>query len=130
MEPYGSSCGAGVLLSLHCTDGFERLFIPCPNDRHFFSPGITEAFVHAVLDERGLRISNIFMLISAALHMFISVVLINAGGAVGLVMADGINMVTRITFSLWLADGLRSFGNFKFLLGASRSISKTVEVLV
>ena len=56
-----------------------------------------------MLDEKGLRNSNIFMLLATLMHMAMSMVLVNAKGAVGLVMADGINMISRIGFSLWLA---------------------------
>lgn len=41
------------------------------------------------------------MLLSVGLHVLFSILLIQFGGAVGLVTADGLNMLIRIAFSFW-----------------------------
>eukprot|EP00210_Caulerpa_lentillifera_P005408 g5170.t1 len=68
----------------------------CPYIALMAINGTTEAFVHAVMDERGLTQSNVFMLISAALHMILSGLLVSINGSIGLVCADCCNMIIRI----------------------------------
>jgi hypothetical protein len=63
--------------------------------------GITEAFVHAVLEPSALKAANALLVVFTAAHVLCSVVLVKAGGAAGLVLADTINMSLRIAFSLW-----------------------------
>lgn len=63
--------------------------------------GITEAFVHAVLDERALKAANALLVVCAAAHVACSVVLVQLAGALGLVAADTLNMGLRIAYSLW-----------------------------
>lgn len=63
--------------------------------------GIGEAFVHAVLDARGLSASNGLLLAFAGAHLAACVGLVGRHGALGLVAADGINMVLRIAYSAW-----------------------------
>jgi hypothetical protein len=63
--------------------------------------GVTEAFVHAVLDQAGLALSNLLMVAFTAIHLVACWVLINQMGTVGLVAADAINMCLRIGLSLW-----------------------------
>ncbi|KAG2427588.1 hypothetical protein HXX76_012242 [Chlamydomonas incerta] len=63
--------------------------------------GIGEAFVHAVLDARGLQASNALLLLFTAVHLAACVGLVGRLGALGLVAADGANMVLRIAYSAW-----------------------------
>ncbi|GIL92754.1 hypothetical protein Vretimale_11741 [Volvox reticuliferus] len=63
--------------------------------------GIGEAFVHAVLDARGLQQSNALLLVFSGAHLGVCVVLVRQYGALGLVAADGANMVLRISYSAW-----------------------------
>ncbi|KAG2486826.1 hypothetical protein HYH03_014509 [Edaphochlamys debaryana] len=63
--------------------------------------GMAEAFVHAVLDARGLRASNAVLAAASGLHLAACVGLVGRAGALGLVAADGINMVVRIAYSAW-----------------------------
>ncbi|KAG2446862.1 hypothetical protein HYH02_008019 [Chlamydomonas schloesseri] len=63
--------------------------------------GIGEAFVHAVLDARGLQASNALLLLFAGAHMGACVALVGRLGALGLVAADGANMLLRIAYSAW-----------------------------
>ncbi|WIA16227.1 hypothetical protein OEZ85_012938 [Tetradesmus obliquus] len=63
--------------------------------------GITEAFVHAVLEPSALKAANALLVVFTAAHVLCSIVLVKAGGAAGLVLADTVNMSLRIAFSLW-----------------------------
>ncbi|GIL64160.1 hypothetical protein Vafri_18121 [Volvox africanus] len=63
--------------------------------------GIGEAFVHAVLDARGLQQSNALLLVFSAVHLGVCVALVRQYGALGLVAADSANMVLRISYSAW-----------------------------
>lgn len=65
-----------------------------------FCEGITEAFVHATMDEKGLTQSNVFMLVSAGMHMFMSILMVSINGSIGLVWADCCNMIIRIVYSI------------------------------
>jgi hypothetical protein len=64
-------------------------------------PGITEAFVHAVLDEAALKAANALLVLFTAAHIACSVALVQLGGAAGLVAADTLTMALRIAYSLW-----------------------------
>ena len=65
--------------------------------------GTLEAFVHAVADQRGLHRANIALVIISILHMALSVGAVKAAGAAGLLIADAVNMVLRITYCLMFA---------------------------
>jgi hypothetical protein len=80
--------------------------------------GITEAFVHAVLDAAALQRANLVLVALSATHVAASLALVSAGGAVGLVAADGLNMALRIAYSLWCARRRRAKGGDK--LAAAR----------
>lgn len=70
--------------------------------RHGRCPaGITESFVHAVLEPAALRAANALLVVFTASHVVASVVLVQLGGAAGLVAADGLNAALRIAYSLW-----------------------------
>ena len=68
---------------------------------HSSLAGVTEAFVHAVLDARGIQQTNALLVAFSLIHLVASVVCINLAGAVGLVLADSINMILRISCSFW-----------------------------
>lgn len=63
-------------------------------------PGITEAFVHAVLDPSALSAANAMLVVFTVAHVVTSVVMVKLGGAAGLVLADAFNMLLRIAYSL------------------------------
>jgi hypothetical protein len=65
------------------------------------APGITEAFVHAVLDAAALQRANAALVVLGMAHAAASFALVSAGGALGLVAADALNMCLRIAYSLW-----------------------------
>lgn len=57
--------------------------------------------MHAVLDQAGLALSNLLMVVFTAVHLLACWVLITHLGTVGLVAADAINMCLRIALSFW-----------------------------
>eukprot|EP00798_Chlamydomonas_sp_ICE-L_P020931 gene20931-27781_t len=63
--------------------------------------GVTEAFVHAVLDKKGLHQTNMALIAISILHIASSALAVTYGGAVGLVAADAVNMGVRVTMSMW-----------------------------
>ena len=62
--------------------------------------GTLEAFVHSVADEHQLHASNVALVGFTATHVALSVGAVRAGGACGLVLADGANMLLRIAYCL------------------------------
>lgn len=62
--------------------------------------GITEAFVHAVMDPSALTAANAMLVVFTAAHIASSLLLVKLGGAAGLVLADTISMLLRIAYSL------------------------------
>ncbi|KAG1680360.1 hypothetical protein FOA52_015451 [Chlamydomonas sp. UWO 241] len=76
--------------------------------------GVTEAFVHAVLDARGLSQINALLVAFAVVHVAASAGAVSAAGAVGLVAADAANMALRIVSSLWyIRRQFRSLPSFR-----------------
>lgn len=63
--------------------------------------GVTEAFIHAVLDSKGLQQTNYLLVLFSAAHIAASVFCIRKFGASGLILADGVSMVIRISTSLF-----------------------------
>lgn len=57
--------------------------------------------MHAVLDQRGLQANNLLLLAFSGAHMAATWVLVRQAGAVGLVLADAVNMLLRIAYSAW-----------------------------
>lgn len=57
--------------------------------------------MHAVLDPAALKAANALLVVFTVAHVLCSVVLVKLGGAAGLVLADTINMLLRIPYSLW-----------------------------
>ena len=57
--------------------------------------------MHAVLDPAALRAANALLVVFAVSHVVASAVMVQLGGAAGLVAADALNMALRITYSLW-----------------------------
>lgn len=65
------------------------------------TPGVTEAFTHAVLDHGALAASNLMMVAFTAFHVAACFVLVSAWGNRGLILADGLTMLLRICLSFW-----------------------------
>ncbi|KAI3935726.1 hypothetical protein MKX01_032910 [Papaver californicum] len=61
--------------------------------------GTSEAFLHAVASEDQLKRSNDSLLIFSGIYVVLNVVLIQSAGAVGLILANSLNMILRISYS-------------------------------
>ncbi|KAF0906641.1 hypothetical protein E2562_012222 [Oryza meyeriana var. granulata] len=75
--------------------------------------GTSEAFLHAVANEDKLKQSNDMLLLFSAIYIVLNVVLIKSAGAVGLIAANSINMLLRITYSAAFIKGYFK-GSFSF----------------
>lgn len=62
--------------------------------------GTTEAFLHAVGSNRQLLWSNASLVIFSVIYVSLNVILVKSAGVVGLVLANSINMMLRITYSV------------------------------
>ncbi|KAK7851690.1 protein rft1 like protein [Quercus suber] len=61
--------------------------------------GTSEAFLHAVATENQLKRSNDSLLVFSVIYIVLNVLLIRSAGAVGLILANSLNMVLRIIYS-------------------------------
>ncbi|CAM0957342.1 unnamed protein product [Alopecurus aequalis] len=61
--------------------------------------GTSEAFLHSVANENQLKQSNDMLLLFSAIYIVLNVVFIKSAGAVGLIAANSVNMLLRITYS-------------------------------
>ncbi|XP_010486630.1 PREDICTED: protein RFT1 homolog [Camelina sativa] len=61
--------------------------------------GTSEAFLHAVGKENQLKRSNNMLLVFSLIYIILNVLLIRTLGAVGLILANSMNMILRITCS-------------------------------
>ncbi|KAJ7010973.1 lipid transporter [Populus alba x Populus x berolinensis] len=61
--------------------------------------GTSEAFLHAVATESQLKRSNDSLLVFSLIYVVMNVLLIKSAGAVGLILANSLNMILRIIYS-------------------------------
>ncbi|KAI3881946.1 hypothetical protein MKX03_029548 [Papaver bracteatum] len=61
--------------------------------------GTSEAFLHAVASEDQLKRSNDSLVIFSGIYLVLNIVLIRSAGAVGLILANSLNMILRISYS-------------------------------
>ncbi|KAK9293226.1 hypothetical protein L1049_021216 [Liquidambar formosana] len=61
--------------------------------------GTSEAFLHAVATENQLKRSNDSLLVFSLIYLVLNVLLIRSVGAVGLIVANSLNMILRIIYS-------------------------------
>ncbi|PSS33187.1 hypothetical protein CEY00_Acc03573 [Actinidia chinensis var. chinensis] len=61
--------------------------------------GTSEAFLHAVATENQLKHSNDSLLVFSLIYLVLNVLLIRSAGAVGLILANSLNMILRIIYS-------------------------------
>lgn len=75
--------------------------------------GTSESFLHAVANENQLNQSNNMLLLFSVIYIILNVALIKSAGAAGLIAANSINMVLRITYS---ATFIKNYfeGSFSF----------------
>nr|XP_023908109.1 protein RFT1 homolog isoform X3 [Quercus suber] len=67
--------------------------------KHQQPSGTSEAFLHAVATENQLKRSNDSLLVFSVIYIVLNVLLILSAGAVGLILANSLNMVLRIIYS-------------------------------
>ncbi|XP_044358806.1 protein RFT1 homolog [Triticum aestivum] len=61
--------------------------------------GTSEAFLHSVANESQLKQSNNMLLLFSAIYTVLNVAFIKSAGAVGLIAANSVNMLLRISYS-------------------------------
>ncbi|CAN1180466.1 Protein RFT1 homolog [Linum perenne] len=61
--------------------------------------GTSEAFLHAVATENQIKRSNDSLLLFSIIYVVLNVLLIRSAGAVGLILANSLNMTMRIIYS-------------------------------
>ncbi|KAG7601525.1 hypothetical protein AtNW77_Chr5g0091141 [Arabidopsis thaliana] len=61
--------------------------------------GTSEAFLHAVGTKNELERSNDMLLIFSLIYVALNILLIRSAGAIGLIMANSLNMIFRIIYS-------------------------------
>ncbi|XP_014493945.1 protein RFT1 homolog [Vigna radiata var. radiata] len=77
--------------------------------------GTSEAFMHAVATESQLKRSNDSLLIFSLIYIILNVLLIRLAGAVGLIMANSLNMTLRILYSaIFIKKYFQGSSSFSF----------------
>ncbi|CAI0404533.1 unnamed protein product [Linum tenue] len=67
--------------------------------------GTSEAFLHAVATENQIKRSNDSLLLFSVIYVVLNVLLIQSAGAVGLILANSLNMTMRIIYSAVFIKG-------------------------
>lgn len=76
--------------------------------------GTSEAFLHAVANESQLKKSNDSLLLFSLIYVMLNFLLIRSSGVVGLIFANSINMILRITYSAIFIKGYFKNSSFSF----------------
>ncbi|WOL10331.1 hypothetical protein Cni_G19086 [Canna indica] len=76
--------------------------------------GTSEAFLHAVADERQIKRSNDSLLAFSGIYVALNVILIRYAGAVGLIAANSTNMILRIIYSAVFINSYFQVSSFSF----------------
>ncbi|XP_054814813.1 uncharacterized protein LOC129315253 isoform X2 [Prosopis cineraria] len=77
--------------------------------------GTSEAFLHAVASESQLKRSNDSLLVFSLIYIILNVVLIRLAGAVGLIVANAVNMALRILYSaIFIKHYFQGSSSFSF----------------
>ncbi|GMJ00174.1 hypothetical protein like AT5G07630 [Hibiscus trionum] len=77
--------------------------------------GTSEAFLHAVATENQLKRSNDYLLVFSLIYVALNVLLIRSAGAVGLILANSLNMVFRIIYSaIFIKHFFQESSSFSF----------------
>ncbi|ONH99505.1 hypothetical protein PRUPE_6G033300 [Prunus persica] len=77
--------------------------------------GTSESFLHAVAKEKQLVQSNLSTFMFAIIHVVLNILLINSAGAVGLILANSINMILRIAYSgVFIKQYFQDSSSFSF----------------
>ncbi|KAL8514820.1 hypothetical protein ACS0TY_013783 [Phlomoides rotata] len=76
--------------------------------------GTSEAFLHAVATENQLKQSNDSLLIFSVIYLVLNVLLIRSAGAIGLILANSLNMIFRIIYSAVFIRNFFKGSSFSF----------------
>ncbi|KAJ4708767.1 Protein RFT1-like [Melia azedarach] len=77
--------------------------------------GTSEAFLHAVATEDELKRSNDSLLVFSVIYVVMNVILIQSAGAVGLILANSLNMTLRIIYSaIFIKHYFQDSSSFSF----------------
>ncbi|XP_057456987.1 uncharacterized protein LOC130747946 [Lotus japonicus] len=77
--------------------------------------GTSEAFMHAVATESQLKRSNDSLLVFSLIYIALNVLLIKLSGAVGLIIANSLNMTLRILYSaIFIKNYFKGSSSFSF----------------
>ncbi|EXC13931.1 Protein RFT1-like protein [Morus notabilis] len=77
--------------------------------------GTSEAFLHAVADENQIKRSNDSLFVFSLIYLVMNITLIRSAGAVGLIVANSLNMILRILYSgLFIKRFFRDSRAFSF----------------
>ncbi|RAL52633.1 unnamed protein product [Cuscuta campestris] len=77
--------------------------------------GTSEAFLHAVASETELKRSNDSLLVFSLIYLVMNVSLIRSAGAIGLVLANSLNMIFRIVYSaVFIKKFFKESSSFSF----------------
>ncbi|XP_038709681.1 protein RFT1 homolog isoform X2 [Tripterygium wilfordii] len=77
--------------------------------------GTSEAFLHAVATENQIKRSNDSLLVFSLIYLVMNVLLIRSAGAVGLIIANALNMVLRIIYSaIFIKNYFQESSTFSF----------------
>nr|GLL39383.1 protein RFT1 homolog [Ipomoea trifida] len=76
--------------------------------------GTSEAFLHAVANENQLKRSNDSLLVFSLIYLVLNVLLIRSAGAVGLILANSLNMIFRIIYSALFIKNYFQDSSFSF----------------
>ncbi|KAG2714176.1 hypothetical protein I3760_03G013800 [Carya illinoinensis] len=77
--------------------------------------GTSEAFLHAVATENELKRSNDSLLVFSLIYIVLNVLLIRSAGAIGLILANSLNMILRIIYStVFIKQYFQDSSSFSF----------------
>ncbi|KAG4171239.1 hypothetical protein ERO13_A12G197600v2 [Gossypium hirsutum] len=77
--------------------------------------GTSEAFLHAVATENQLKCSNNSLLVFSLIYVALNVLLIRSVGAIGLILANSLNMILRIIYSaIFIKHFFQESSSFSF----------------
>ncbi|KAL8167636.1 hypothetical protein V2J09_009135 [Rumex salicifolius] len=77
--------------------------------------GTSEAFVHSVANQRQLKLSNGLLVIFSLMYVVLNVMLVKSAGAIGLIIANSINMALRIIYSaVFIKQYFKDSSSFSF----------------
>ncbi|XP_042374316.1 protein RFT1 homolog isoform X2 [Zingiber officinale] len=62
--------------------------------------GTSEAFLHAIANERQIQKSNNLMFVFSGIYVALNIIMVRSAGAIGLIAANSLNMFSRIIYSL------------------------------